>query len=178
MTRMSLSLQQYTSSPARLTNTEATFRGIITLMWTAADPSSHSCYTATWQVADTHIKTHTRQHAWRTISSSLSLSSCLILHLSVLHTYNIQIQKRVKIKNTYFPLFFFHCTRGQHMDGDPPQQHRPNESPAITRSEYIWSSFWICIWWGATSSNHKPIGALRTGNCLSLQEVTPTHLTR
>lgn len=175
MTRMSLSPQQYTSSPARLTNTKATFRGIITLMWTAADPSSHSCYTATWQVADTHIKTHTRQHAWRTISSPLSF---ILPYSSSFSPAYIQIQIQVKIKNTHFPLFFFHCTRGQHMDGDPPQQHRPNESPAITRSEYTCSAFWICIWWGATSSNHKPIRALRTGNCLSLQEVTPTHLTR
>lgn len=93
MTRMSLSPQQYTSSPARLTNTKATFQGIITLMWTAADPSSHSCYTATWQVADTHIKTHTPGAQ----SLPLSLSSCLVLRLSVLHTYKYRYRWKLKI---------------------------------------------------------------------------------
>lgn len=38
----SSSPQRYMSSPVRRTNTKATHRGIIILMWTAADPSDRS----------------------------------------------------------------------------------------------------------------------------------------
>lgn len=54
---MLVSPQRYTSSPAKPTNTEAGRRGTIWLTWTAAAPSDHSWYTATWQVRDEHLQT-------------------------------------------------------------------------------------------------------------------------
>lgn len=70
---LSLSPQRYTSSPVKHTNTKATRQVPISSMWMAVDPSDHSWYTATWQVAYKHIKTHT--HA---------LSSCHDFCLPVL----------------------------------------------------------------------------------------------
>lgn len=54
---MFISIQRYTSSPVKLTNTEAGTQGTTSLTWTAVAPSDHSCCTATWQVTDTHLQT-------------------------------------------------------------------------------------------------------------------------
>lgn len=63
--------QRSTSSRVRRTNTEATRRASTSSTWTAADQSSHSAFTATWQVGQ-HTNT-CRSHTSAKVKGHMSL---------------------------------------------------------------------------------------------------------
>ena len=68
--------------------------------------------------------------------------------------------------------------RGEHVDGDPAQQHRGHQTPTVFAGKPAFGSLWLRNWRGAAIGCHQPIGALRAGTVLPVQEVPPPQHSR
>ena len=68
--------------------------------------------------------------------------------------------------------------RGADMAGDPAQQHRADQGQRVLREEPPLCLFRLLFRREAAHGHHWPIGTLRAGAFLSLQEVPPPQHTR
>ena len=64
------------------------------------------------------------------------------------------------------------------MDGDPAQQHRGHQTPTVFAGKPAFGSLRLRDRRGAAVGGHQPIGALRAGAVLPVQEVPPPQHSR
>ncbi|TMS09646.1 Contactin-associated protein-like 4 [Larimichthys crocea] len=75
-------------------------------------------------------------------------------------------------------LVYCNMTEEKHVDGDPAQQHRAHKTATVSGWKPTFGPLRLLDRRGAAVGRHQPIGALRTGAVLPVQEVPPPQHSR